>query len=1255
MLFNILIKEANMIIRRSYCSIFIIITLAFTIFAGGTVLAENVESDSASTIRLVHYEGDVTVENEDGSAGFLMENMRFDSGQALVTAAESTASVSLDDSKILSMDEESRVEFEQEGRKLGLTLTEGTLFLDVKEKLDENESLDIQTSTMAVGIRGTIVYATDVQAPDSELGRISTIGILEGVAQVSYTDGNGGSQQTDVPAGQKLVLVDSDLNGRADSVPEITNMTAADISAFVEAQINSDTAIQERVINASDVLERTDDVFSADGDWTWDQPVTLVAQSASKLYDGAPLTRRSDVLVYGLPTDFSISAAAGGSQTDAGTANNPVSSYKIYNSHNEDVTSHFKKIETVDGKLRVDPAPLTIWTAGATKVYDGTPLTDPETQLRTVPGYDPGEPLWRDTAYVQTASAGTEILYGVCGTTWVHGTNPLTEEVREIELPAGKKLTVYLNDEDGKQSIEFRIEDMTEEEIPEELLRLYADNPDLRVQACKDTGWDEESIVKRIDELQEDNSPKTEQSDLTINESATDRLMQDSTNVKIHIDTTITNYNGRALGNEEAHYTPVRIDPSIKLTATGSQTEVGQSPNTYEIVWGNANPNNYIVEEELGTLTVTAAPLTVMTGSAEKEFDGEALTDSEASLTGLVNGETATVTATGSRTEEGTSANTYSISWGTAKSSNYSITENLGTLKVTAKQKEKTYDDEVTLTSDSAEKYYDGTALTDSGVKAKGLPDGFTVKASASGSQTDAGSSTNTISSYTIYDADGKDVTDKFTNVTKKEGTLTVNPLPVEFTIYCPPEGIEYQGYSIIPEAMSGIYPTRSDEEVEIEGDGGDTVLDDEERAVAVITTFNLIGGGQVEMTLTGYKDVGTYTVTPEILFKSGKESNYEFSYKDNTLEIIPLAIEFDLASEGYAYANGKWHGNQNEVTGTDGYGTIPRESYTVEEGVGRYVFCPCGEDCPDRLILELAGYKDPGEYTLVPTISFSPGNADNYDISWKNDSLVIQKIVLTLTPECEVSPTSDGETVITLYRLFPDFSCSLQRVEDGEYNRFVAIVDLSDYGLDGTANIWVRINQPEKTGLKTVITCKLLSDTEIPHQEYITVVLEKQEIDQVDDPVIIGGSDNDEILDASSDDESDTEESSETTSGEEDGQQSDTVVEKETESMTSDASADTSDTGKVSKEDKEDTDLPQETDPAKKTETEKVEPDKKVEPEKTEPTKKVEPETKPAASSTATEKPLAGAGAKDKPNPSQKAPAESKADTGKTTELETE
>jgi len=44
------------------------------------------------------------------------------------------------------------------------------------------------------------------------------------------------------------------------------------------------------------------------------------------------------------------------------------------------------------------------------------------------------------------------------------------------------------------------------------------------------------------------------------------------------------------------------------VTMTGSQTEVGSSPNTYSIKWGTANPKNYRVTERLGTLTVEAAP-----------------------------------------------------------------------------------------------------------------------------------------------------------------------------------------------------------------------------------------------------------------------------------------------------------------------------------------------------------------------------------------------------------------------------------------------------------------------------------------------------------------------------------------------------------------------------------------------------------------------------------------------------------------------
>ena len=76
------------------------------------------------------------------------------------------------------------------------------------------------------------------------------------------------------------------------------------------------------------------------------------------------------------------------------------------------------------------------------------------------------------------------------------------------------------------------------------------------------------------------------------------------------------------------------------------------------------------------------AILTVQTEGATKPYDGTPLTNPAASISGLVNGETATVTATGSQTEVGSSVNTYEITWGTAKPGNYHIIEELGNLVV---------------------------------------------------------------------------------------------------------------------------------------------------------------------------------------------------------------------------------------------------------------------------------------------------------------------------------------------------------------------------------------------------------------------------------------------------------------------------------------------------------------------------------------------------------------------------------------------
>ncbi|MDD2588016.1 MAG: MBG domain-containing protein, partial [Atopobiaceae bacterium] len=85
-----------------------------------------------------------------------------------------------------------------------------------------------------------------------------------------------------------------------------------------------------------------------------------------------------------------------------------------------------------------------------------------------------------------------------------------------------------------------------------------------------------------------------------------------------------------------------------------------------------------------GTVTITPAALTVTTPDATKAYDGGALT-AAGTLSGLVPGETATFSTTGTQTEAGSSTNTYALTWdGSAKASNYTVTETLGTLTVTA-------------------------------------------------------------------------------------------------------------------------------------------------------------------------------------------------------------------------------------------------------------------------------------------------------------------------------------------------------------------------------------------------------------------------------------------------------------------------------------------------------------------------------------------------------------------------------------------
>ena len=824
----------------------VILVVIFALCLGGALA----DSYTANTMRLLRYEGDVRIEDASGQPRFIMENARFDSGEAMVTGADGIASVGLDDSKIVTLDVNTRVEFAKSSNALKLTVSEGQLLLDVRQKLDENQTLDIQTSTMAVGIRGTIVYVREQPADaEAQIPGGTTLGVLEGVAEITYQDQAGAARTLAVPAGQKASLPDADGDGRPDDAPALSDITAEDIAGFVARQIAEDGRLIWRVEKASDLLERVADPalsLAADGQWTWREPVRLVAQSASKLYDGQPLTRPSDVLVYGLPSDFSISVSAGGSQTDAGEGENPVSRYAIFNAMSEDVTAHFTAIERVAGVLTVDPAPLTVWTGSAEKIYDGAPLTNPEALLRAVPGYEVDEPLWRDTACVVTDAADAQTLCGLCGSVWVHGTNPLTGETREIELRAGQRMTVYLSSEEGAQSIEFKIESLTEEELPEEVLRLYADNPDLLAQACLDTGWDPARIAGLISQLPEYRAATVRENGLTLPADAAERLMKDFTNVRITIDTEITSYDGRALGCEEARFTGVVIDDSILVSATGSQTEVGQSTNTYVIDWGGANPGNYILSEELGTLTVYPAPA--------GQPDNPAPVPPE---------------------EEPTDEQSYEI---------------------------QTYGAPVTLSVPSASKVYDGQPLTGGDVTVEGLPEGFTASAVVEGSQTGAGSSQAVVTSYQIFDETGSDVTNLFDNVKAQSDTLTVEPLQVELNLggeeiaysksYRPTLTLSYLNGSHAGESLTG----------ELQSNGAGRAAGDtrDGRASIALTLFT---GDRIDVSVSGFDGgAGTHTLEASCGFPGGGGENFSISLANTTLTVNPRALTVTTGSASKTY-----------------------------------------------------------------------------------------------------------------------------------------------------------------------------------------------------------------------------------------------------------------------------------------------------------------------------------------------------------------
>ncbi len=150
----------------------------------------------ATTMRLLRVEGTVNIEDSNGNSKPIMENARFQSGDAINTGSASLASIGLDDDKIITLDENSRAEFSKKRKQIELKLTQGGLYFDVQKPLEPDETMDIKTSTMIVGIRGTSGYVfVDDDGRECILvtdGRVHVTGINPVTGEEKETDVSGG-------------------------------------------------------------------------------------------------------------------------------------------------------------------------------------------------------------------------------------------------------------------------------------------------------------------------------------------------------------------------------------------------------------------------------------------------------------------------------------------------------------------------------------------------------------------------------------------------------------------------------------------------------------------------------------------------------------------------------------------------------------------------------------------------------------------------------------------------------------------------------------------------------------------------------------------------------------------------------------------------------------------------------------------------------------------------------------------------------
>lgn len=209
----------------------VLLGIAIGIFAFG--------SPKATTMHLLRTAGTVSVYDGEDKVIKPREKLGLYSGYNVETEPVSYAWIDLDEVKLVKMDEASEIEIQKDGKKLELLVNSGSLFFNVSEPLAGDEIMNICTSTMVVGIRGTCGWVV------SEGDKGAQVYILEGKVEVEAVN----TEETAAVSAGEMAQVSVTEEGET----EITVQPFAEeyIAPFVLSELEEEDSLSAAVLAAS--------------------------------------------------------------------------------------------------------------------------------------------------------------------------------------------------------------------------------------------------------------------------------------------------------------------------------------------------------------------------------------------------------------------------------------------------------------------------------------------------------------------------------------------------------------------------------------------------------------------------------------------------------------------------------------------------------------------------------------------------------------------------------------------------------------------------------------------------------------------------------------------------------------------------------------------------------------------------------------------------------------------------------------------